>query len=277
MSRLLFGLSTLCLLVVPAVAQTDISKVDFRNFTYSAHCASESPQKITVKNGEFAEKKPQDGYVDRFYFNVRDISYGDLNGDRRDEALVLTVCNTGGTGNFSEGFVFEFKNGKPVLAARIPGGDRAYGGLRSATVKNGLLVVESNDAGPDGASCCPQLIVTTTYKVTGGRLIQSGRAVRREIYPKERVVFAKGASEKTLQLTIPAQEGKRLMVGARAGQTLSVSVDSDKASLRILEDADVKFGANDFVAKLPSDGDYTIEVQNNEAVPVTVRVSIKIR
>jgi hypothetical protein len=277
MIRLLIGMSSVCLAIVPAIAQTGINKVDFKNFTYEAHCASESTQTITVKNGQFAEEKQQDGYVDRFYFNVMDVSYGDLNADGRDEAIVLTVCNTGGTGNFSEGFVFETKNGKPVLAARVPGGDRAYGGLRSAAVKNGLLVVESNDPGTDGASCCPQLIVTASYKVNGGRLVRSGKEVRREIYPKERVVFAKGSSGKTFQLTIPAQEGKRLVLGARAGQTLSVSVDSDKASLRLLEDADVKHGVNEFLAKLPSNGDYTIELQNNEAAAVTVTVNVKIQ
>src|SRR5687768_9805023 len=118
MNRLLIGVSALCLAIVPAIAQTGINQVDFKNFTYPAHCASETPQKITVKNGEFAEEKQQDGYVDRFYFNVMDIAYGDLNADGREEAIVLTVCNTGGTGNFSEGFVFQIKNGKPVLAAR---------------------------------------------------------------------------------------------------------------------------------------------------------------
>ena len=277
MLRLLIGAIVLGLAIVPAIAQTGIDKIDFKNFTYPAHCASESPQQITVKNGEFAEEKQQDGYVDRFYFNVRDIAYGDLNADGLDEAIVLAVCNTGGTGNFSEGFVYEFKGGKPALAARIPGHDRAYGGLRSATVKNGLLVVESNDAGPDGASCCPQLIVTTTYRVTDGRLVQSGKEVRREIYPKERIVFAKGSSGKTFQVTIPAEEGKRLIVGARTGQTLSVSVDSDKASIRLLEDADVKFGVNNFLAKLPSNGDYTIELQNNESAPLTVTVNVKIQ
>ena len=277
MLRLLIGVIVLGLAIVPAIAQTGIDKVDFKNFTYLAHCASESPQQITVKNGEFAEEKQQDGYVDRFYFTVREISYGDLNADGRDEAIVLTVCNTGGTGNFSEGFVYEFKTGKPTLAARIPGGDRAYGGLRSATVKNGLLVVESNDPGPDGASCCPQLIITTTYKVMGGKLVQSGKAVRREIYPKERIVFAKGSSGKTFQVTIPAHEGKRLIVGARTGQTLSVSVDSDKTSIRLFEDADVKYGVNNFVSKLPSTGDYTIELQNNESAPLTVTVNVKIQ
>ncbi len=260
-----------------AFAQNEIQKVDFKNFTYLAHCVGEAPQKITVKDGEFSEEKQEDGYVDRFYFHVFDFAYGDLNGDRREEAVVLSVCNTGGTGNFSEGFVFSIKAGRPSLVARIPGGDRAYGGLRSTHVENGLLIVESNEAGPEGGACCPQFIVTTKYKLGTGKIVQAGRAIRRELYPKERVAFGKGSSGKTFKTTIPAEEGKRFIIGARAGQTLSVSIDTDKASLRLLEEADVKLGINNFMVKLPSTGDFTIEVQNDSDAPVTVTVNIKIQ
>jgi hypothetical protein len=202
-----------------------------------------------------------------------------LNGDGRDEAIVLSVCNTGGTGNFSEGFIFSIKAGKPSLVARIPGGDRAYGGLRNTRVvdKNGLLVVESNDVGPEGGACCPQVIVTTKYTLQGDRIVRSGQPIRRDIYPKERVTFAKGSSGKTVLTTIPSEEGKRFIVGARAGQTLIVSVNTDKASLRLLEEADVKTGVNSFSVTLPKTGDYTIEVQNDSDAELVVTVNIKIQ
>src|SRR5829696_8931720 len=82
-----------------ARAQSDIRKVDFKNFTYPAQCISETPSKITVKDGEFSREKQEDGYVDRFYYNVFDFAYGDLTGDGHDEAIILGICNTGGTGN----------------------------------------------------------------------------------------------------------------------------------------------------------------------------------
>jgi len=277
MKCIVIALFVLSISVASVRAQSDIRKIDFKNFTYLADCISETPQKVTVKNGEFSEEKQQDGYVDRFYFNVFDVAFGDLNGDRRDEAIVLTVCNTGGTGNFSEGFIFSMKAGKPSVVARIPGGDRADGGLRNTRVENGLLVVESNEAGPEGGSCCPQIIVTTKYKLGAGKIVQVGKETRRDIYPKERVTFARGTAGKTFRVTIPADEGKRYIVGARAGQTLSVSIDTDKASLRLLEEADVKFGINNFLVKLPSSGDYTIEVQNDSDAELSVTVNIKIQ
>lgn len=239
-------------------------------------CAGDKPEKVTVKNGEFSSEKQMDGYVDRFYFNVMSVAYGDVTGDNRDEAIVLTSCNTGGTGNFTEGFIYSSKAGKPSLLARIPGGDRAYGGLRKARVENGLLVVESNDVGEMGGACCPEYVVTTRYEVQGGKLTEVGNAEKRELFPRQRVTFAKGTSGTTLKETIPANEGKRFVVGARAGQTLTVSVSSDKASVRLLEDAKVTEGVDGFTSKLPKNGNYTIEVSNYEDSDLPITINIKI-
>jgi hypothetical protein len=268
-----------CLLVTvtAAVGQGDIHKVDFKNFTYSAFCVGKTPSKITVKDGEFSEEKQQDGYVDRFYFNVYNFAYGDLNGDKRDEAVVLSSCNTGGTGNFSEGYVFTMKGVKPVMVARIGGGDRAYGGLRSTRVEKGLLIVDRNDPGKNGASCCPEAIVTTTYRLVGDKLTKIGKETTRDLYPTERLTFAKGASAATRKVTIPEDEGRRYIVGARAGQTLTVTVDTDQASIRLLDDAEARFGVNNFVVVLPKSGDYTIEVQNTSGKNITVTLNVKIQ
>ena len=260
-----------------AEASQDIRKVDFKNFTYEPQCAGEGTQKVTVKNGEFSREKQEDGYVDHFYFNVTGISYGDLNGDNAEEAVVLTVCNTGGTGNFSEGFIYTLKDGKPSLFTRIPGGDRADGGLRTARVENGQLIVESNDPGEGGGACCPQVAVTTRYDASTGKLKQVGTAIKRDLFPSQRVSFPKGTSGTTITVKIPAMEGKRYILGARAGQILDVSLNTSKASARLLEDADVTENTNGFSATLSKNGDYTIEVSNFEASPLDVTINIRIR
>jgi hypothetical protein len=254
-----------------------IRKVDFKNFTYEPDCAGDEKTKVAVKNGEFSREKQEDGYVDRFYFEVREVSYGDLNGDNSEEAIVLTVCNTGGTGNFSQGFIYTLKDGKPALFATIPGGDRAYGGLRTMKVDNGQLVVESNDVGEQGGACCPEFIVTTRYDVSTGKLKQVGKTDRRGLYPTQRVNFPKGATGTTLTIKIPANEGKRFVVGAGAHQTLDVSINTDKASLRLLEDAELTENTKGFSAILPKNGDYTIEVANFEDKTIDVVLNIRIR
>jgi hypothetical protein len=254
-----------------------IRKIDFKNFTYQPSCTYEDKKSITVKNGEFSSEKQEDGYVDRFYFNITSVTYGDLNGDSSEEAVVLTVCNTGGTGNFSEGFIYTLKGDKPVLFATIPGGDRADGGLRSARVDKGQLVVESNDPGENGGACCPQVVVTTRYEVSSGKLMQIGKEEKRDLFLSQRVSFSKGTSGTTINVKIPAEEGRRFIVGARAGQILDVSVNTDKADIRLLEDAETTQNTNGFSAHLPKNGDYTIEVTNYEGAQLNVVLNIRIR
>jgi len=264
-------------IALTANAQSNIRRVDFNNFTYEPFCVGEDTKKVTVKSGEFFEEKEMDGFTDRFYFKASPAEYGDLNGDGQDEAVILTVCNTGGTGNFSEGFVYQMKNGKPALLVRIEGGDRADGGLRSAKIENGLLVVESYEPGEYGGSCCPEIVVTSRYKLVGKILVAGGKANKRELYPKQRVSFPKGASGTTLKLTLPAGELKRFVVGARVGQTLTASVSSKETSLRLLEVAEITEGPNNFLARLPKNGDYTIEIQNNAETDLEITINIKIR
>jgi len=277
MVKIFFVSGLIIISSVFASAQTDIHKVDFKNFTYLPFCVGSKPQRVTVRDGEFSKETQMDGYVDRFYFNVFDVAFGDLNADGADEAVVLTSCNTGGTGNFSEGFVYAMKAGKPSLTARIPGGDRAYGGLRSAAISGGVLTIDANDVGELGGACCPEFAVATKYKLAAGKLIKFARPVRRELYPKERMTFARGASEKTFTVRVDAQDIKRYVLGARAGQILSVSVSTPKVSLRLLEDAAVTEGENGFNARLPKNSDYSFELQNisESAVDVTVTVKIK--
>ena len=277
MKKVVISLGLLFLLAFTAAAQSDIHGVDFKNFTYHPHCAGEDTEAVLIKNGEFSKQTPMDGYVDRFYFNVFDVTYGDLNGDGKDEAVVLTTCNTGGTGNFTEGFVYTMKAGKPAMIADIPGGDRAAGGLRRAWVDNGYLFVDANEETEDSGACCPRAAVVTKYKVAGGNLTTVGEPQYRDLYPVERVKFDRGTSGTTFKVRIPFEEGKRYTLDARAGQTLTVSIDTDKASLRLLGDMPAKSGINNITARLPRSGDYTVEIQNDSETEIEVTVSIQIK
>ena len=73
------------MVVVAAIsssAQNSVNSVDFKNFTYPAFCAGDEPEDITVRNSSFSrETVSQDGYTDRFYFEIIDIAIGDLDGD----------------------------------------------------------------------------------------------------------------------------------------------------------------------------------------------------
>ncbi len=259
-----------------AFAQSDIRKVDFNNFTFEPSCVGEETQKVTVKDGEFSEEKKVDDFIDRFYFKVYDFVYGDVNADGTDDAIISSVCNTGGTGNFTEAFVYTIKSGKPSLLTRIEGGDRAYGGLRKIEIEEGIVTVEQNDVGELGGACCPEFAVTVKLKWDGENLAQIGTPDRRELYPQKRVSFAKGASSTTINVKV--SEISRFVVGARAGQTLKVSVNSDKVSVSLLTgEADVTDEVNSFTAVLKQSGDFVIQLQNLDEKDVEVSLTIEIR
>lgn len=256
-------------------AQADIRKVDFKNFTFEPGCAGEETQKVTVKDGEFSSEKKVDDYVDRFYFKVYDFVYGDVNGDGKEDVIISSVCNTGGTGNFTEAFVYTTKGNKPFLLTRIEGGDRAYGGLRKIEINEGVVTVEQNDVGEMGGACCPEFAVTTKLKWDGSKFNEIGTPNKRELYPKKRVSFAKGASSTTM--TVKVDEISRFVIGARAGQTLKVSVNSDKVSPSLFEgEADVTDGTTSFTAKLKQSGDFVIQLQNLDEKETEVTVTIEI-
>jgi hypothetical protein len=259
-------------------AQTDnIRKVDFKNFAYMAYCLGNKPQRITVKNGEYSKETQEDGYVDRFYFQVLATAFGDVTGDGRDDAIVLTVCNTGGTGNFSEGMIYSMKAGKASLIARIPGGDRAAGGLRSTRVEKGLLVVESNAEGDQGGLCCPEFVLTKKYRVVGRKLLQQGKTLREPVDRMERVGFERGKSSATLTANIPGSDSKKFVIGARAGQTLSVTVSGEYASVQLITQAEHNEDKKSFRALLPNNGDYVFEVTNGSVSEDEITVTVKIQ
>lgn len=258
-------------------AQDDIRKVDFKNFTYVlGDLSGENKMKVTVKNGEFFRNKEDD----KLYFSVRSVEYGDINGDDKDEAFVITIYNSGGTGNFTDGFVFTLKNGKPVVLTGFEGGDRAEGGLVSAKVSNGILIVERYSPGEFGGACCPQVIETSRYKWNGKQLAQVGKTESRELYPATRISFKKGSSMSVFDVSIPKGEIKRFVVGARNGQTLRVSSDAKPAKnifYRLVRgDGEEKEIANGMSVKLNKNGDYVFELSNNTEEDLSVSVSVEI-
>jgi len=279
MKNLLTLLCTILILSASAFAQNDIRKINFQNFTYDAdYCGGEGERKITVKDGKFFEEKKVDDFTERIYFSVVDATFGDLDGDSVDEAVVLSICNMGGTGNFSEAYIYKLVNGKPVRKMTVLGGDRAFGGLREARVENGLLVIESNDAGKLGGACCPEFVVTNTYRFDGKSIKEVGKSTSRELYPSTRISFDKGAFGKKMRVKMSADEQlKRFKIGAGSGQMLMVTAGSG-AKLRLRTgDAQVLEEDTSLVAKLKKTGNYVFEISNftGRDIDFTMSVTIK--
>ena len=156
---------------------TGLRAVDFRNFTYRPACLGEGTTRpaVRTRNGRY-ESSTGDETVS---LEVAEVAFGDLTDDGQDEAAVLTVCNTGGSGVFTEGVVYQLQNGEPVELARTQEGDRAFGGLAGLTIINGTLVVQRFAGDENGPACCPKYIDTTRWRWTGTALEQTGSTTRR--------------------------------------------------------------------------------------------------
>ena len=156
----------------PSASVSDIHRVDFRNFVYAPSdlARNEKYKEVRARNGRFVRH-----HVD---FRVAGVTFGRVTGVDEEAALAWSECCTGGSGVFTEGYVFIMRGGKPVLLTRIPGSDRASGGICDVRAQDGLIRV--GQYGTTGGSCCPEWIETTAYRLNSGRLVQVGEVTKRK-------------------------------------------------------------------------------------------------
>lgn len=290
-----------------ANSQTDISKVDFDNFTYAPTCGTSEAQSITVVKGryfnetlrpvipEVKKKKNTEPapLYDRKFFSIFQIIFGDLNGDRINVAIILTTCSNGGIESFSEGFVYGIKDGETELLSRIAGGDRALGGLRSASIKDGVISVSRSKPGAFPDACCPEIIETTDYRLLDGNLSQIGEKTSVAIYPPMKIMVTEAPSQSAFNISIPKRaKFRRFVISAQKGQTITVTTTEPDARLRLFSGVadlivnpkpikkNLAYIAKDvLIANTKEAGDFVFEVANlsatNADLDVTVKLEIK--
>lgn len=161
---------------VPAV--TNVRRVDFDNFRYTPECLRNEDGargSLTTRNGKFERNEE----FDKLNFTVNQVIYGDLTGDDELEAVVLSACNTGGSGTLTEGYVYAVQTGRLVEIGRVDSGSKAYGGIVGVEIDKRVLVVERYATDEDGAHCCPKYIDTEQFHWNGTKLVARGETSRR--------------------------------------------------------------------------------------------------
>jgi len=91
---------------------------------------------------------------------------GDLDGDGGEEAVVLLVENSGGTGSFVYLAALGRRGGEVVNLGTSLVGDRVQ--IRSIGVDGGQVELEVVQRGPDDAACCPSQKATRIWALDGG-------------------------------------------------------------------------------------------------------------
>lgn len=145
---------------------TEIHKFDFLNSTYQAACADTT---VKVRNGLYSPPNSANFY---FEFKVS-VSYGDLTGDKIEEAIVVTQCS-GTVQNYDEGKIYTVKNHRLVQLAELEIGTKNGGDILNAQIKNNRLIVPR---GPSPNLCrntTGAAQETATYMLSNNKLRQIG-------------------------------------------------------------------------------------------------------
>jgi len=161
----------------PAAAAS-VRETDFRNFRYAFGETS-----WTLVNGG----QPDAG-EEELRYELDHVSYGDVTGDGREEAVVTITAETGGTMRPHWIFVYGAGARGPELLWSFESGDRAAGGLKSVYAEGGMLVVEllgkgkvPHDPATYGAeddtamgACCPSTFTRSHYRWNGRAFVPRG-------------------------------------------------------------------------------------------------------
>ena len=162
---------------------TTVHDLDWANHGYASH--EESGRVYDVKNGTLEHGHRDD--EDYAYVIVDRPAFGDVTGDHTDEAVVRIVVNTGGSGWVDFLSVFTMRDGQPIELGTIGGGDRGDGGIVSATVLGGDIVVVRNQSQDGDGACCPSMQLREVWHWTGKQFVKDESKTTSAPKPKDAV------------------------------------------------------------------------------------------
>lgn len=87
-------------------------------------------------------------------YDVQPPVFADVDGDGREDAIIVGALATGGTGRFSDIRIYSLRSGAVGELAAIPGGDRGDGGIRKVSVDGRAVIVERNVLAEGDGVCC---------------------------------------------------------------------------------------------------------------------------
>ena len=174
---------------------TPIRRFDFRNFTYYepkyGYLSREKGigyirlgvvSKHKLIDGREPLIEDKEGLWENNPAGMVSVTYADVTGDGKEEALIELGIGVRGTAIPGEFHVFTWQKDKPKLLFSFATGDRADGGAREMYANKGDLIIELN-AGDENAPMCDGCQSTRfsrlRYKWNGRKFIK----VLQEILP----------------------------------------------------------------------------------------------
>jgi hypothetical protein len=150
---------------------TGIRQINFKNFTYpwypSYLKAPSRSREVTLQDGKFEVGEDAKKGIRYLILELDDVSYADLLGDGKEEAIVylrgISVMNRF-VGCI---FVYTTDGSAPKLLWQYETGDRADGGLQKMGIENQSLVIEQYTLNGASGLCCPKSFVRQSFKWDG--------------------------------------------------------------------------------------------------------------
>ncbi|MCB0193341.1 MAG: WG repeat-containing protein, partial [Anaerolineae bacterium] len=120
------------------------------------------------------------------------VVYGDLNDDGLEDAVVVLVTSSGGTGVFYDLYAVLNDDGEPQPIIPVLLGDRVI--INSIAINDGEITVQMITHRPSDGMCCPTLPVTLHYVLDDDQLHSSTTAWLMELSDGSYCSFATGAT-----------------------------------------------------------------------------------
>jgi hypothetical protein len=149
-----------------------IRQIDFKNFTYPWYPSFlKSPRptrQVALHDGKFEVIEDQRADIKNLMLELEDVSYSDLTGDGKEEAIV-TISGVSVFNRFVGSiFLYTVTGKQQKLLWQHEIGDRADGGLRRIAVEGRFVIVEQYQRSEgDGGLCCPKQFVRTSLRWNG--------------------------------------------------------------------------------------------------------------
>jgi heat shock protein HslJ len=138
---------------------------------------------VTLSGGIFEGAPFADGGVSAPRVELlQDFEFGaDINGDGREETIVLLSESSGGSGTFSYLATLTMGDGRVINIGTAPLGDRIQ--IQSWRVADGFIELDMVQSGPEDAACCPSQLVTRRWTQTDRDLTEGPTEIRGKLSP----------------------------------------------------------------------------------------------
>ena len=152
----------------PVAAEADLTLEALQNASYQG--IYDEPVQLTDGRYEGEPFVPGGASRPTVVLHPEVYAFGDLNGDGVDDAVVILIENSGGSGNFRYLAAVINQDGAPVNIATQFVGDRVQ--VQAITIEDGEIMLNMVAHGPEDPMCCPTQEVTKVYQLQGDQLVE---------------------------------------------------------------------------------------------------------